>query len=243
MTIQLLRSQTGRVLVESHRGAEKLAPENSWTAIELGYKAGADYIEIDVQQTADNELVIYHHYRAPDGRLIREMRRNDVALVCAGDNHLVGLEDIFEWASHNDAKFTLDIKNGFDFDRRVFAHALELVEHYGFVERVQFVGWDHAAVRWLKVQNPHVTTRILLRGRPLNLVDIARASAADAVSLSYELAGRTEVEALHEAGVAVLLAELFEPDFERVVAVGADMVSWGDPIVALRELRRLIARS
>src|SRR5438046_1566404 len=95
MTFQLLRSQTGRVLVESHRGAEKLAPENSWTAIELGYKAGADYIEIDVQQTADDELVIYHNYCAPDGRMIREMRRNDVALVCAGDNHLVGLDDIF----------------------------------------------------------------------------------------------------------------------------------------------------
>jgi glycerophosphoryl diester phosphodiesterase len=239
MTIQLLRSQTGRVLVESHRGADKLGPENSWTAIELGHKAGADYIEIDVQQTADDELVIYHNYRAPDGRLIREMRRNDVALVCAGDNHLVGLEDIFEWASRNVAKFTLDIKNGFDFDRRVFAHALELVEHYGFVERVQFVGWDHQAVRWLKEQNPHVTTRILLRARPINLVDIARASAADAVSLSYDLAGRAEVEALHEAGIAVLLADLFEPDFTRVVAVGADMVSWGDPIVALRELKRI----
>ena len=41
------------------------------------------------------ELIIYHHYRAPDGRLIRDMRRNAVALVCAGENHLVGLDDIF----------------------------------------------------------------------------------------------------------------------------------------------------
>src|SRR5712692_9887191 len=118
--IPLLRSQTHRILVESHRGADKLAPENSWTAIELGYKAGADFIEVDVQLTADGELVIYHNYRAPDGQLICAMRRNAVALVCAGENHLVGLDDIFEWAAHNDARFTLDLKNGFGFDRKVF---------------------------------------------------------------------------------------------------------------------------
>ena len=95
MTIPLLRSQTGRVLVESHRGADKLAPENSWTAIELADQAGTDFIELDVQLTADGELIIYHHYRAPGGQLIRDMRRNAVALVCAGENHLVGLDDIF----------------------------------------------------------------------------------------------------------------------------------------------------
>lgn len=128
------------MLVESHRGADKLAPENSWTAIELGYQSGADFIEIDVQMTADGELVIYHHYRAPDGQRIRALRRNEVALVCAGENPLVGLDDIFEWAAHNDAKFTLDIKNGFDLDRKVFERALGLVEQYGFVDRAMFAG-------------------------------------------------------------------------------------------------------
>ncbi len=242
MTIPLRRSQTGRVLVESHRGAEMLGPANSWTAIELGHKAGADFVEIDVQMTADCELVIYHDYQAPDGQLIRQMRRNDVALVCAGQNHLVGLEDIFEWAANNDAKFTLDVKNGFDFDRRVFERTLDLVEHYDFVGRVQIIGWDHQALRWLKQANPQVTTRALLRGRPVNLADVVRASRADAVSLSYDLLSRAEVDELHAAGIAVVVAEMFEADFTRVVELGADAVSWGDPIVALRELSRLGAR-
>jgi glycerophosphoryl diester phosphodiesterase len=238
----LLRTRTGRVLVESHRGADKLAPENSWSAIELGYKAGADFIEIDIQMTADRELVIYHHYRAPDGQRVRAMRRNEVALVCSGESHLVGLDDIFEWAAGNDAKFTLDIKNGFDFDREVFERALDLVEHYEFGERVMLAGWDHEALRWVKETHPQLTTRALLRARPLNLVDTVRASLADAVSLSYDLTSRAEVDALHTAGIAVLIAELFEPDFERVVYLEADMVSWGDPIAAIRELQHLGAR-
>ena len=238
MPIPLLRSQTGRILVESHRGADKLAPENSWTAIELGYKAGADFIELDVQLTADGELVVYHNYRAPDGQRIRDMRRNEVSLVCAGENHLVGLDDVFEWATRNTARFTLDLKNGFDFDRTVFERALDLVRQYEFLPRVIFAGWDHYALRWLKETSPTATTRILLRGRPFHLVSLAHASLADAVSLSYDLAPQGEVNALHEAGIAVLIAELFEPDFERVTHLGADMVSYGDPIVAQRELQR-----
>jgi len=242
VTIPLLRSQTGRVLIESHRGADKLAPENSWTAIELGYQSGADFVEIDVQQTADGELVIYHNYRAPDGQWIRQMRRNEVALVCAGENHLVGLEDIFEWATHNDAKFSLDIKNGFGFERDVFERTFQLVEHYTFESRVMLIAWDHAALRWVKQTHAHMTTRVLLRGRPLDLVTVVRASLADGVSLSYDLASQADVAALHAAGIAVLIADLFEPDFERVVALGADLVSWGDPIQAARELSRLGAR-
>ena len=104
------------------------------------------------------------------------------------------------------------------------------------------IAWDHAALHWLKQTHPHITTRVLLRARPLDLVTVVRASLADGVSLSFDLASQADVAALHAAGIAVLIAELFEPDFERVVALGADLVSWGDPIQAARELRRLGAR-
>ena len=149
---------------------------------------------------------------------------------------------VFEWAGRNDAKFTLDLKNGFDFDRAVFERTRELVEHYGLIERAQFIGWDHAAVRALKQANPALTTRVLLRGRPVDLVESVRASCADAVSLSYDLASRADVAALHDADIAVVVADLFEPDFARVVELGADALSWGDPIAAIRELKRLGAR-
>ena len=242
MPIPLLRSVTGRTFVESHRGADQLAPENSWTAIELGCKSGADFVEVDVQLTADGELVIYHNYRAPDGQRIREMRRNDVSLVCAGDSHIVGLDDICEWAAGNACRFALDLKNGFDFDRAVFARALDLIEQYDLLERAVFIGWDHHALRWLKERNPGLTTRALLRGRSLKLVETAQAARVDAVSLSYDLAGPAEVEALHAAGIAVVIAEMFEPDFARVAALGADGVSFGDPIRAMRALQELGAR-
>jgi glycerophosphoryl diester phosphodiesterase len=53
MSLELLKSKTGRTLIESHRGVEGDLPENSWPAIQRGHQMGADLIEVDVQLSRD----------------------------------------------------------------------------------------------------------------------------------------------------------------------------------------------
>ena len=48
------------VLVIAHRGAAGSAPENTLASIELAVEHGADMVEIDVQETADGEIVVVH---------------------------------------------------------------------------------------------------------------------------------------------------------------------------------------
>ncbi len=50
----------------AHRGARSLAPENTLAAARKGLGAGADMWELDVQLTADDELIVMH-----DGGLAR----------------------------------------------------------------------------------------------------------------------------------------------------------------------------
>ncbi|WP_425396776.1 glycerophosphodiester phosphodiesterase family protein [Aeoliella sp.] len=50
----------GRTLVVAHRGGGFLAPENTLAAIEKGFEAGADHMEIDIQLTADGHAVVFH---------------------------------------------------------------------------------------------------------------------------------------------------------------------------------------
>ncbi len=47
-------------IVIAHRGASGRAPENTLQAIQLAVDDGADWIEIDVQETADGEVIVYH---------------------------------------------------------------------------------------------------------------------------------------------------------------------------------------
>src|SRR5215213_8513007 len=63
----------GPVLNIGHRGASAYAPEHTFAAYDLALEQGADYIEIDLQMTADGVLVAMHDKTlnrtadAPDG--------------------------------------------------------------------------------------------------------------------------------------------------------------------------------
>ena len=48
------------VKITAHRGSSKDAPENTLSAIDAAARNGADYAEIDVQQTRDGRLVLLH---------------------------------------------------------------------------------------------------------------------------------------------------------------------------------------
>ena len=49
-----------RSLVWAHRGASGYAPENTLEAFKLAVEMGADGVELDVQLTKDNQIVVIH---------------------------------------------------------------------------------------------------------------------------------------------------------------------------------------
>ena len=49
-----------KITVTGHRGAAGLAPENTLASIQLALDLGVDRIEIDVQQTKDNVIIVLH---------------------------------------------------------------------------------------------------------------------------------------------------------------------------------------
>ncbi len=46
--------------IVSHRGANHFAPENTFAAADLALQQGADYIELDVRESADGVLYVLH---------------------------------------------------------------------------------------------------------------------------------------------------------------------------------------
>ena len=52
--------QEDKVQIMAHRGSSKLAPENTIAAIEQAIEDRADWVEIDVQETADGVVVVFH---------------------------------------------------------------------------------------------------------------------------------------------------------------------------------------
>src|ERR1044072_4395437 len=52
--------QRGRRRVFAHRGGSALGPENTTAAFEIGLRAGADGLELDVHLAADGAPVVIH---------------------------------------------------------------------------------------------------------------------------------------------------------------------------------------
>ena len=50
------------VLIIAHRGYSEMGVENSLEALEGAKKAGADYVELDIQLTKDNKFVVMHDF-------------------------------------------------------------------------------------------------------------------------------------------------------------------------------------
>ncbi|MGB1723474.1 MAG: glycerophosphodiester phosphodiesterase [Ilumatobacteraceae bacterium] len=64
--------------VIAHRGANRRARENTLEAFQAAVALGSDGIELDVRRTVDAALVIHHDAQLPDGRVIRESRRDEL---------------------------------------------------------------------------------------------------------------------------------------------------------------------
>jgi glycerophosphoryl diester phosphodiesterase len=238
MKKEILKSITGRILVESHRGAEGLAPENSWSALRLGRDSGADILEVDVQLSQDGVAFLRHNYTLPDGRWCSEVSWKELQELKIENENLPLLADALAWSCQNDVCLSLDLKVGFKPEKSLTTAVLRDLQHTQAWDQVMLISWDHVELLEIKKSYPQVTTRALINGRLAAYTEFLKYTLADAITLSYGLVRPADVEEIHRAGVAAMLGEMWRPDFEMIKALDLDLVSWSDP----NEARRLLGQ-
>src|SRR4051794_17373011 len=69
------------MFVLAHRGANRLAPENTLPAMAGAVDAGADGVELDLHRTADGALVVRHDADTPAGK-IGELSLDELRVAC-----------------------------------------------------------------------------------------------------------------------------------------------------------------
>ena len=133
-----------RPLVIAHRGAARLAPENTLPAFRLAADQGADAVELDARLTSDGEVVVLHDKlldRTTNGTgLVSRRTRQELQALDAGakfgpefaGERIPTLDQVFQ-AVGSRVLFNVELKN-YDsaFDRlvpavtaRVRAHGLQ----------------------------------------------------------------------------------------------------------------------
>jgi glycerophosphoryl diester phosphodiesterase len=238
MTLELLKSQTGRTLIESHRGIQGEVPENSWPAIRLGHQLGADLIEVDVQMSQDGIPFLRHNYTLPDGRWCGQLPWNLLKDVLIENEPLPKLEDVLVWARDAGLFLSLDIKTTFTPEKNLASEVVNLLKRTNTENKVLLLFIDHNELAFLKAAYPELTVRALLRGRLVDYSDYLQKIGADCASISYDLFRPADIVQLHSKGIAVVLDSLWNPNADIFQTLEFDIFTHGNPAEARKILER-----
>jgi glycerophosphoryl diester phosphodiesterase len=232
MTLELLKSKTGRTLIESHRGIEGNVPENSWPAIKLGHQLGADLIELDVQMSQDCVPLVRHNYQLPDGRWCSQLPWDELKELKIDGEPLPKLEDVLVWAREVGTILSLDIKTFFSPEGSLTKEVIRLLERTAMKDRVLFLFVDHQELLHTKLSHPELTVRALLTGRLVDYPAYLQKIHADGISISYGMFHPVDIEQIHSKDAFVSLIQLWNLNSDLFQALEIDIFSHGDPVEA-----------
>jgi glycerophosphoryl diester phosphodiesterase len=132
-------------LAFAHRGGAAHAPENSWRAFEHAVGLGYEYLETDVQATADGVLIAFHdrtldRVTGQPGRVGRLTRKEIAGARIGGTEPIPVLEDVL--AAWPDVRFNIDVK-----DAPAIAPLARVLRRTGAWDRVCVVSFSASRLR------------------------------------------------------------------------------------------------
>jgi glycerophosphoryl diester phosphodiesterase len=221
-------------LIIAHRGAPGRR-ENTVEAFLTGIAAGAEWIELDVHETADGTVIVHHDPAIGRRRLAactleeaREEARKRKRIA------LPTLDEVLE-AIPGNIGVNVEIK-----DPRAARAVLSVLARHKAAERALCSSFHWAAVRELAGLRPRVRTGILTLRRLDDTVDSIRRARAQALIHEYHSVSAAQVREVQAAGFWFIV---WTPnrgrDLRRMARLGVDGIATDHP-EKLVQIRREI---
>jgi glycerophosphoryl diester phosphodiesterase len=149
-----------QVQVTAHRGSSRKAPENSLSAVRQAIEDGADFAEIDVQETRDGVVVVIHDtdlMRVTGlGRKIWEVTYDEIRALDAGSwfspkfegERIPTLQQVINLA---DGKIKLNIELKFNgHDQHLAERVVQIIQNNRFASRCVVTSLEYGALKQVK---------------------------------------------------------------------------------------------
>ena len=206
-----------QVLVIAHRGASEAAPENTMAAFRLGADLGADFVELDVQESADGEVVVVHDsdlmkvggsplkiWEAP-GAALRAVDIGSRKGPQFASERVPTLAEVFALTKGR-VRVVVELKS-YGHSQRLEERVVEIVEAAGVVNETIFMSLDHDMTRRLKQLRPSWKVGVLVA----KAIGDVTSLGADFLAVQASLATRAFVRRAHRAGQDVYVWTVNDP--------------------------------
>jgi glycerophosphoryl diester phosphodiesterase len=226
-------------LIIAHRGASAEAPENTLAAFRLAADQRTDFVELDVQESSDGQVLVVH-----DSDLMKVA--GNATKVWDGDAARLRSVDIGSFKSPQFAaervptlaealdackgrcKVVIELKS-YGHDQRLEERVVDIVEAAGMQDDCVFMSLDHAMAQRMKTLRPNWRVGILVAKAVGDLTDLK----ADFLAVEARTATRRFIRRAHRAGQEVFIWTVNDPAWMFVgLSRGVDGLITDKPDVA-----------
>lgn len=236
-----------RTQVTAHRGFSYTAPENTLYAFQAAIDINSDYIELDVQQTKDGQLVIFHdddmeRITGIKGK-IGDHTYDELRKISVGkwfehkdkdfsDAEIMLLADLLELARESNTMLNIEIKKSGDPIDTANKTAGMLME-YDMEDVCYITSFERSALKAVKKIDPNIKTALISNGTtPLAF---GKMDYIDGVSLNYLFVNKSIVRSFHMGGKRVFVWTVNNrADMDRMISMGVDNIITDRPDIAAK---------
>ncbi len=199
---------TRTVEVTAHRGASIKYPENTMSAFVGAKELGADWIELDVQQTSDGKIIVIHdtNLKRTTGldKKTWEVDFEEISKLDAGSffsedfkgERIPLLEDVVDFAKKNNIKLNIELKptgHEVDFEKSV----IDIINAYDFKDDSVITSQVYEVLEKVKKQDVSQKTVYVMS---LAYGNITSLKAADSFSIEETSITKSLVSRIHNEG-------------------------------------------
>lgn len=231
--------------VMAHRGASGSAPENTLAAIRGAIESGADWVEIDVQETSDGDIVVIHDsdLKRVGGApvvvaesTVRELKWTDIGSwfdLEFSDERVPTLREVLELCKDR-IKVNIELKY-YGSEKQLEQSVAEIVDEYGMADDVIAMSLSLDGVREMKRIRPNWEVGLL---SSVSVGDLARLDV-DFLALNARSVSRQLVRHMHAQGKKVLAWTVNDAlGISAMASRGVDAVITDDPALAVSLLEQ-----
>ena len=162
--------------VFAHRGASGDFPENTESAILEALKVGVDGIEVDIQSSFDDYMLIHDSWldRTTSGKgRVSDFTAHELSKLDAGNGEKIPtLQQLFDW-NNNKSLLNIELKHTFELERFVAQLEKNIEGNKMSKANILVSSFDHHQLQWLKNRLPWLKIGALTSSIPINYAKFA----------------------------------------------------------------------
>ncbi len=238
-----ISTQNNTVII-AHRGAAGKAPENTLAALEQAITDGSDWIEIDVQESRDGEIIVTHDsdfmklagnpLQVWDGSL-DEIKQLDIGSWFAPQfsaERVPTLKEVLKLAEKR-CRVLIELKD-YGHNRHLEERVAEIVEEAGMADKIAIMSLNRDTINRFHSLRPDWPVGLLLS----KAIGKISNSELDFLAVNMATAKPAFIRRLQASGRQVFVWTVNEPaSMSRIMALGVDGIITDEPALAV-EIRR-----